>query len=39
MVSSAQGRSDAMPLTDAKCRHEPPQAKRCKLVDGGGLQL
>ena len=28
-----------MPLTDAKCRHEPPQAKLRKLVDGGGLQL
>ena len=28
-----------MPLTDAKCRYEPPQAKLRKLVDGGGLQL
>jgi integrase len=28
-----------MPLTDAKCRSEPPQAKLKKLVDGGGLQL
>ena len=28
-----------MPLTDARCRSEPPQAKLKKLVDGGGLQL
>ncbi len=28
-----------MPLTDAKCRSQPPQAKLHKLVDGGGLQL
>jgi Arm DNA-binding domain len=34
-----QKRLHAMPLTDAKCRHEPPQAKLRKLVDGGGLQL
>ncbi len=28
-----------MPLTDGKCRSEPPRQKLHKLVDGGGLQL
>ena len=31
--------SGAIPLTDARCRSEPPQPKLHKLMDGGGLQL
>ena len=38
-IAAPATRSAAMPLTDAKCRSEPPQAKLKKLVDGGGLQL